>query len=87
MVQINKVVPKSKEELTSEKFETEINDLAGKSYNEGALAMAKSIRSAFREVAMADGPIPVKFTASQVVGIIQDIMKGAPKQQKGNIIT
>ncbi len=79
MLQINKVESKSKEDLTSERFESEINDLAGKSYNEGALAMAKSIRSAFREVAMGDTAIPTRFTASQVVGIIQDIMKGSKK--------
>ncbi|MBC8553964.1 MAG: hypothetical protein H8D23_30510 [Candidatus Brocadiales bacterium] len=76
-MKITKVVSKSQDELTSEKFEDEIYDLAGKSYNEGALAMAKAIRKAFREVAMADGPIPLKFTASQVVGVVQDIMKGA----------
>jgi hypothetical protein len=76
-MKITKVNKKSKEDLKSDKFEAGINDLAGKSYNAGALAMAKSIRKAFREVAMSDGPIPIKFTASQVVGIIQDIMKGA----------
>lgn len=75
MVKLNKINPNPEEEL----FKAEINDLAVKSYNEGAMAMAKSIRSAFRTVAMADTAIPRMFTARQVIIIIQDIMKGAKK--------
>ena len=77
-MKITKINPKSKEEVVEDKFKTEITNLAGKSYNQGAKAMGKSIIEAFRAVAMADTVIPTTFTAPQVIGIIKDILKGGP---------